>query len=63
MTDQERALMQEDLMSFAARCYYELHPGQQLLYAPYLDLLASKLAAALLGTGPKRLIISLPPAR
>jgi predicted phage terminase large subunit-like protein len=61
MTTIERALFQDDLTSFVARCFLELHPGQELSHAPYLDLVAYKLTQTLVGNGPKRLIINLPP--
>ena len=55
------ALLTMDLMSFVERCFQELQPTQQLSYALHLEVMAAKLAAALLGKGPKRLIINLPP--
>jgi predicted phage terminase large subunit-like protein len=61
MTNEECALMQEDFMSFAVRCFSELHPGQPFQYGLYLELVAAKLASTLLGDGPTRLIINLPP--
>jgi predicted phage terminase large subunit-like protein len=64
MTEEELAflaLMQESLMSFAARCFSELNPTQSLSCAPYLEVMVAKLTATLLGIGSKRLLISLPP--
>ncbi len=55
------AAMNGDLMTFVHRCFTELNPGQDFSYAPHLIVMAAKLQACLLGKGPKRLIISLPP--
>jgi predicted phage terminase large subunit-like protein len=54
-------LMKLDLMSFVHRCFLELNPGQELSRAPYLEVMAAKLAACLTGRGPKRIILCLPP--
>jgi predicted phage terminase large subunit-like protein len=56
-----KALLRLDLMSFVERCFMELQPTQQLSYAPHLEVMAAKLANTLLGRGPRRLIINLPP--
>jgi hypothetical protein len=56
-----QALLRLDLMSFVERCFMELQPTQHLSYAPHLEFMAAKLADTLLGKGPKRLIINLPP--
>jgi predicted phage terminase large subunit-like protein len=55
------ALLRRDLMSFVHRCFIELNPNQDLSQAPHLQIMAAKLADCLMGRGPKRLIISLPP--
>jgi hypothetical protein len=46
--------MKLDLMSFIHRCFVELNPGQELSFAPYIEVMASKVAACLSGRGPKR---------
>ncbi len=56
-----QALLKLDLMSFVERCFMELQPTQQLSLASHLEVMAAKLADTLLGKGPKRLIINLPP--
>jgi predicted phage terminase large subunit-like protein len=61
-TDLEcRALLTTNFMSFVERCFMELHPDLRFSYAPYLEVLAAKLASAVSGDGPRRLIINLPP--
>lgn len=55
------AVMRADLFTFIDRCFVELNPTQTLSPAPYLQLMAAKLANTLQGNGPKRLIISLSP--
>lgn len=56
-----KALLKMDLMSFVVRCFSELQSTQRLSFAPHLEVMAAKLADTLLGKGPKRLIINLPP--
>ena len=55
------ALMRLDLMTFIHRCFVELNPTLTMSESPHLRILAAKLADTLLGRGPKRLIINLPP--
>ena len=59
--DELSAVMRFDLMTFLHRCFIKLNPNSELSEAPHLRVLAAKLADCLLGLGPKRLIISLPP--
>ena len=54
-------VFRNDLMSFTVRAFHELFPQAELSESPYLEVMAAKLAACLLGQGPKRLIINLPP--
>jgi predicted phage terminase large subunit-like protein len=60
-TDVLDAVMRLDLLTFVERCFGELQPRAQLSNAPYLQILAAKLQKTLLGNGPKRLIINIPP--
>src|SRR5260370_12712525 len=55
------ALRRQDLRNFVHRCFIELNANQDLSQAPHLQIMAAKLADCLMGRGPKRLIISLPP--
>jgi predicted phage terminase large subunit-like protein len=54
-------LMRMDLFTFLDRCFEELNPGLTLSDAAHLHIMAAKLADCLMGRGPKRLIICLPP--
>ena len=54
-------VFRNDLMSFTVRAFQELFPQAELSDSPHLEVMAAKLAACLLGQGPKRLIINLPP--
>jgi predicted phage terminase large subunit-like protein len=54
-------MMRLHLMTFIHRCFVELNPTVTMSQAPHLRVLAAKLADTLLGRGPKRLIINLPP--
>jgi hypothetical protein len=55
------AVVRQDLMTFVHRCFIELNPNLDLSEAPHLQIMAATLADCLMGRGPKRLIISLPP--
>jgi hypothetical protein len=55
------SVMRLDLMTFIHRCFIELNPTQNLSLAPHIQIMAAKLADCLMGRGPKRLIINLPP--
>lgn len=58
--DEYQTILRQDLMSFIERSFYELNPQEKLLLAPYLEVMASKLAACQRGE-IKRLIVNLPP--
>lgn len=53
-------ILKSDLTSFIEGSFYELHPGQRLDLAPYIEVIATKLEALRRGD-IKRLIINLPP--
>lgn len=54
-------LLRNDLMMFTDRAFCELFPQSTLSIAPYLEVMAARLAACLMGHGSKRIIINLPP--
>jgi predicted phage terminase large subunit-like protein len=54
------AILRNDLMTFAERCFAELNPQTKFLRASYLQIIASKLEECRQGKC-KRLIINLPP--
>ncbi len=53
--------LRNDLMTFTEMVFAELSPKATLSVRPHLEVMTAKLAACLLGYGPKRLIINLPP--
>ena len=53
-------ILRRDLMTFITRSFYELNPQSELLGAPHLELIATKLDACRRGE-INRLIINLPP--
>ncbi len=53
--------MRYDLMTFIHFCFLELTPNQTFSEAQHLTVIAAQLADTLLGRGPKRLAICLPP--
>jgi predicted phage terminase large subunit-like protein len=55
------SIFQNDLLAFTERVFGELFPQTQFHLSPHLGVMAAKLSATLLGHGPKRLIINLPP--
>ncbi len=58
--DEYETILSQDLAHFIERAFYEVNPGKQLLLAPYIDLIASKLEACRRGE-IKRLAICMPP--
>jgi hypothetical protein len=58
--DEYLEVLRQDFPSFIERSFYELHPGQRLLFAPHIELTAAKLEVVRKGK-IKRLVINLPP--
>jgi predicted phage terminase large subunit-like protein len=58
--DEYALILRSDFATFMERAFYEINPGKQLLLAPYLELICSKLEACRRGE-IKRLAICLPP--
>src|SRR4051812_33336749 len=54
------AILRCDLMSFIERSFYEVNPQTRMLWAPHLELIATKLEACRLGK-VRRLVINVPP--
>jgi len=53
--------MRYDLLTFIHFCFLELNPNQTFSEAQHLTVIAAQLADTLLGRGPRRLAICLPP--
>jgi predicted phage terminase large subunit-like protein len=58
--DEYKFILQNDLMSFIERSFYELNPQTRFLCGPHIEMIATKLEACRQGK-IKRLIINLPP--
>lgn len=59
-TEQYRALLRQDLMSFIQAAFHELNPDKKFVSSAHLEVIASKLQACWEGK-IRRLIINLPP--
>ena len=57
---QYEALLRQDFVTFAARCFHDLNPQAELATNWHLEVIAAKLTAEREGK-IRRLIINLPP--
>ena len=53
-------ILRKDFTGFIERSFYEINPGKNLMMAPYIDLIASRLEACRQGK-IRRLVICVPP--